>query len=87
MLANSGRTARISGCGSLAILNIRLAIESASAKVTEGHPTDEDEDYDIPIWAGVVPVTTTTGNIITDPQVLDGVAPSPVVEALQNKRY
>ena len=27
---------------------IELPIDSASAKVTEGHPEDEDEDYDIP---------------------------------------
>ena len=64
---------------------IALDIESASAKVSAGMPDDEDEDYDIPIWAGVIPISTTTGTLETDDQVLDGVAPSDVVLALQRK--
>ena len=64
---------------------IALEIESASAKVATGMPDDEDEDYDIPIWAGVIPVSTTTGDLQTDDRVLDGVEASAVVSALQNK--
>ena len=33
----------------------------ASAKVRGGPPSDEDEDYDWPVWAGVLPVTTSIG--------------------------
>ena len=65
---------------------ISLDIETASAKVSAGMPEDEDEDYDIPIWAGVIPVTTTTGTLISDDRILDGVEPSAAVRALQDKK-
>lgn len=46
---------------------LRLPIVEASAKVRTGPPGDDEEDYDLPIWAGVVPVTTTYGEPETDP--------------------
>jgi len=35
---------------------LALSLEEASAKVRTGMPEDDDADYDLPIWAGVVPV-------------------------------
>lgn len=35
---------------------ISFAIEEASAKVREGAPKDDEEDYDLDVWAGVVPL-------------------------------
>lgn len=64
---------------------IRLAIESASAKVTEGHPEDEDEDYEIPIWAGVLPVTTEVGERIDADRLLPGVEPSEIILGMENR--
>lgn len=64
---------------------IALEIESASAKISAGMPEDEDEDYDIPIWAGVLPVTTTIGMLESDDRLLPDVAASDAVKALQNK--
>ncbi|MEM7276038.1 MAG: pyridoxamine 5'-phosphate oxidase family protein [Actinomycetota bacterium] len=46
---------------------LRLPLSEASAKVRTGAPGDDEEDYDLPIWAGVVPVATTYGEPITDP--------------------
>ncbi len=46
---------------------LRLPIADAAAKVRTGPPIDDEEDYDLPIWAGVVPVTTTLGEPETDP--------------------
>jgi len=46
---------------------LRLPIEEASAKIRTGAPGDEEEDYDLPIWAGVVPVSTSYGPPETDP--------------------
>lgn len=46
---------------------LRLPIREASAKIRTGPPGDEEEDYDLPIWAGVIPVTTTYGEPETDP--------------------
>ena len=40
---------------------IAFEIESASAKISAGQPDDDAEDYSIPVWAGVLPVTTTMG--------------------------
>jgi len=65
---------------------IRLDIASASAKVTEGHPEDEDEDYEIPIWAGVLPVTTTVGERIDADRLIPGVKASEVVVGMQNRK-
>ncbi len=52
---------------------LSLPIEEASAKVRTGLPVDDEEDYELPIWAGVVPVTTQIGAPIPDPRNLDGV--------------
>jgi len=64
---------------------IALQIESASAKISAGLPDDEEADYDIPIWAGVLPVTMTTGAIENDDRLLPDVAASDAVKALQNR--
>ena len=48
---------------------IRLPITEASAKVRTGPPGDDEEDYELPIWAGVVPVVTSYGQPITDPSM------------------
>ena len=46
---------------------LRLDITDAAAKVRAGYPIDDEEDYDLPIWAGVVPIITTLGAPETDP--------------------
>lgn len=48
---------------------LRLPISEASAKVRTGGPVDEPEDYELPIWAGVLPVKTTYGPPIPDPNL------------------
>jgi nitroimidazol reductase NimA-like FMN-containing flavoprotein (pyridoxamine 5'-phosphate oxidase superfamily) len=65
---------------------IALEIESASAKISDKMPDDEDEDYAIPIWAGVLPLASTFGELQSDDRVLEGVEPSAVVRALEGKR-
>ena len=45
---------------------LRLAIDEASAKVRTGPPKDDDEDLELPIWAGVVPVATVFGEPLGD---------------------
>ncbi|MAO54454.1 MAG: flavin-nucleotide-binding protein [Rhodospirillaceae bacterium] len=51
-----------------------LEIDEGSAKVRAGGPVDDDEDYDLDVWAGVVPVTTTLGAPIPDPRLKPGIA-------------
>ena len=64
---------------------IALDIESASAKVSAGMPDDEDEDYDIPIWAGVLPLESKLTALLSDERILDGVTPSAVVSRLEGR--
>ncbi len=65
---------------------IRLDIESASAKISDGMPDDEDEDYDIPIWAGVLPLESSFTELLGDDRLIDGVAPSAIVQGLQRRK-
>lgn len=64
---------------------LRLAIESASAKVRMGPPGDEEEDYSLPIWAGVVPIEQTYRPPENDPRLAEGIGVPPSVEALFGK--
>lgn len=65
---------------------IRLDIESASAKISDGMPDDEEEDYDIPVWAGVLPMESRCTELRSDDRVLDGVVPSTTVRGLQGRK-
>jgi nitroimidazol reductase NimA-like FMN-containing flavoprotein (pyridoxamine 5'-phosphate oxidase superfamily) len=47
-------------------LVLSLPISEASAKIRTGPPIDDDEDYALPVWAGVVPITLTRGEPIED---------------------
>jgi nitroimidazol reductase NimA-like FMN-containing flavoprotein (pyridoxamine 5'-phosphate oxidase superfamily) len=49
-----------------ATLIVALSLDEASAKVRTGGPEDDAEDYDLPIWAGVVPMQTVFGDPIDD---------------------
>lgn len=65
---------------------IRLDIEAASAKTSDGMPDDEDDDYDIPIWAGVLPMEMRFTELRADDRVLAGIEPSIAVRRLEGRR-
>jgi nitroimidazol reductase NimA-like FMN-containing flavoprotein (pyridoxamine 5'-phosphate oxidase superfamily) len=46
---------------------LRLPLAESSAKVRTGWPLDEEEDYDLDIWAGVIPFSTTVEPAQADP--------------------
>jgi len=48
---------------------LSLPLEEASAKVRTGPPLDDEEDYELPIWAGVIPVSLVAGAPIPDPRL------------------
>ena len=48
-----------------------LPLEEASAKIRTGPPLDDEEDYALPMWAGVVPLKLTAGEPINDPRLPD----------------
>jgi nitroimidazol reductase NimA-like FMN-containing flavoprotein (pyridoxamine 5'-phosphate oxidase superfamily) len=55
---------------------LALPLDEVSAKVRTGPPKDDDPDYDLPIWAGVLPLALTPGAPVPDP-VLDPSVPTP----------
>jgi nitroimidazol reductase NimA-like FMN-containing flavoprotein (pyridoxamine 5'-phosphate oxidase superfamily) len=56
-----------------ATMVLSFKIEEVSAKVRTGGPKDDDEDYDLPIWAGVVPLQTKRLEPINDPLLKEGI--------------
>lgn len=47
-------------------LVLALPIDEASAKIRTGGPVDDEEDYALPVWAGVLPLTLTPGEPVAD---------------------
>jgi len=47
-------------------LVLSLPIEEASAKIRTGPPVDDEEDYELPVWAGVVPLWLARGEAVED---------------------
>ena len=62
-------------------LLVAVAIEEFSVKTRTGPPGDDEPDYDLPIWAGVVPLSTAVGAPEPDPLLHDGIAVSGSVRA------
>ncbi len=53
-------------------LVLSLPITEASAKVRTGAPNDDEADYNLPIWAGVLPLQLVAGNPIADSRLQSG---------------
>ena len=52
---------------------LSLKIDEASAKIRTGDPIDDDKDYDLDYWAGVIPTKLTAGKPIDDEKLADGI--------------
>lgn len=52
-----------------------LALDEASAKVRTGGPGDDEEDLNLPIWSGVIPVRTEVLAPVNDPNGVAGLEP------------
>jgi len=63
---------------------LELSISEASAKIRTGPPKDDDEDYAMDIWAGVVPVVHGWGAPITDALIKGDI---PVPEYIRKFRW
>lgn len=57
-----------------AVSVIAVQIESASAKIRSGPPSDKEEDYQLSIWAGVLPIRQQALDPINDPRLKAAVA-------------
>jgi len=54
---------------------LSLPIREASAKMRTGPPKDDEEDYALDIWAGVLPLAVQSLAPIPDPRLKAGLAP------------
>ncbi len=63
-----------------ATLVLALSLAEASAKVRTGPPVDDEEDYALPVWAGVLPLDVRTGEVVPDPRLAAGLTPSACVK-------
>ena len=52
---------------------LALPLEEVSAKVRTGPPVDDEEDYSMSIWAGVVPVRQQFGEPVPDDRLAAGI--------------
>lgn len=52
---------------------LEFAMEEASAKIRIGPPLDDEEDYALPIWAGVVPLQMAAQTPVPDPRITSDV--------------
>jgi nitroimidazol reductase NimA-like FMN-containing flavoprotein (pyridoxamine 5'-phosphate oxidase superfamily) len=64
---------------------IAVRIDAASAKISAGMPVDEPDDYAIPVWAGVLPLTSKLQSLQDDDRLLPEAKASAAVRALQNR--
>lgn len=54
-------------------LVVAVPIEEYSAKISENDVGDEPEDYDLPIWAGVIPLSIVPGTPEPDDRLAEGI--------------
>ncbi|URM95502.1 pyridoxamine 5'-phosphate oxidase family protein [Actinomadura madurae] len=52
---------------------LALSLDEASVKVRQGPPSDDEPDYDLDVWAGVLPVHQTFGTPAPDPLLRPGI--------------
>jgi nitroimidazol reductase NimA-like FMN-containing flavoprotein (pyridoxamine 5'-phosphate oxidase superfamily) len=57
-----------------ATMVLRFPISEASAKVRTGPPKDDQEDYELNVWAGVLPLSLKKMPLIPDPLLKEGVS-------------
>jgi nitroimidazol reductase NimA-like FMN-containing flavoprotein (pyridoxamine 5'-phosphate oxidase superfamily) len=60
-----------------------MDLDEVSAKIRTGPPVDDEEDYGLPVWAGIVPVATVIGRPEADPRLHGGIAPPDYLEHLK----
>ena len=54
---------------------LALPLEECSAKIRTGPPKDDEEDYTLPIWAGVVPLKLVPAAPVPDPALKQALEP------------
>ena len=66
---------------------LALPLEEVSAKVRVGPPLDDEDDYSMPVWAGVLPLNLTLGRPLADDRLPVGIeAPAYVLQYTRKGR-
>jgi len=52
-----------------------FALDEVSAKLRSGPPVDDEEDYAMDVWAGVLPLCLQAGAPVADPRLTEGIDP------------
>jgi uncharacterized protein len=65
---------------------LALPLEEVSAKVRTGPPVDDEEDYVLPVWAGVLPLSLTPGSPVADDRLPAGIEVPAYVRRYDRKR-
>jgi hypothetical protein len=58
---------------------LEFSIEEASAKIRTGPPVDDEEDYSLPVWAGVLPLRMEAKTPVPDPRLAASIKLPPYV--------
>lgn len=64
---------------------LRIEIETASAKIRSGPPSDNPEDYKLDVWAGILPASLNWGTPEADPKLKKGIEQPESVNAFYQK--
>lgn len=67
-------------------LVLSLPLTEASAKVRTGMPNDDEADYSLPIWAGILPLQLVPGEIVVDSRLQEGIKTPTHVENYSRKK-
>lgn len=60
---------------------VAVSISSASAKIRTGGPIDDEEDYGLPVWAGVVPLVLSPQSVVADERLIANVSVPGYIQA------
>ena len=52
---------------------LEFTIEEASAKIRQGPPVDDEQDYSLPVWAGILPLQLEAKAPLRDPRLAEGI--------------
>ena len=66
---------------------LELKIEEGSAKIRSEGVGDEQADYELDVWAGLVPIHRSYGTALPDEKLKQGLDLPPSVKRIQNERF
>jgi nitroimidazol reductase NimA-like FMN-containing flavoprotein (pyridoxamine 5'-phosphate oxidase superfamily) len=64
---------------------LSLPLTEASAKVRTGPPLDDEEDYELPVWAGVIPLRLMAEAPVDDPRLVAEIAAPDYAQRYERK--